>query len=210
MLTYISISPQEAMDLVDWVRQSRPRRILEVGAFVGVSSAVLALSAGEDSLLVTVDPGFPVTVEGQRFGCVEYRPSRYFRGLVHRHFNTASRVKEVPGYYSCVPCAGTLAGPRQLGVDVEAIPVVGQFAEVFGPFDMVFIDGDHYATSVHSDLQLVASQLAAGGTIFLHDFIGNWQDEVRAGTERFLESFSEFASSDYGSLGRIHRKQAVE
>lgn len=38
-----------------------------------------------------------------------------------------------------------------------------------GPFDLVFIDGEHTADAVYGDLETAAHSLAPGGTILVHD-----------------------------------------
>jgi predicted O-methyltransferase YrrM len=66
---------------------------------------------------------------------------------------------------------------------------------MYGPFDLIFIDGLHYASAVEQDLRLAAEALASGGIILMHDCIGMWGTNVRAGIFRFLADRAEFRLS---------------
>src|SRR6476620_11841259 len=70
-----TLPENDAADLIELVRKYQPKRILEVGTFVGVSTMLIALVAGEDARVVSIDPGFPLEVEmssmGSRFGNVD-------------------------------------------------------------------------------------------------------------------------------------------
>ncbi|MEZ6030006.1 MAG: class I SAM-dependent methyltransferase [Hyphomonadaceae bacterium] len=54
------------------------------------------------------------------------------------------------------------------------------------PFDFIFIDGLHTAEAVAADLQLSAKHLTASGIMALHDCIGFWGANVRAGVLEFI------------------------
>jgi hypothetical protein len=80
-----------------------------------------------------------------------------------------------------------------------------------GPFDLIFIDGLHFASAVEADLRLAAEALAPGGIILMHDCIGMWGTNVRAGIFRFLADRTEFRLSHprfgelYRSIGLVFR-----
>src|SRR5256886_10423606 len=72
-------------------------------------------------------------------------------------------------------------------------------------------DGLHYASAVERDLRLAAAALAPSGVILMHDCIGMWGTNVRAGIFRFLADRSEFRLSHprfselYRSIGFVFR-----
>src|SRR5215510_1645502 len=70
-----TLPENDAADLIDLVRKYQPKRILEVGTFVGVSTMLIALAACEDARIVSIDPGFPLEIEmgsmGSSFGNVD-------------------------------------------------------------------------------------------------------------------------------------------
>jgi predicted O-methyltransferase YrrM len=49
------------------------------------------------------------------------------------------------------------------------------------PIDLLFIDADHYASSVLNDLKNWVPKVRPGGLVVGHDWDGQWADEVRDG-----------------------------
>lgn len=48
-------------------------------------------------------------------------------------------------------------------------PGVKRKIAALGPYDLIFVDGEHSAEAVYSDLELSSSSLIEGGTILVHD-----------------------------------------
>src|SRR5690349_3933629 len=63
-----AIPAPDAEDLVHWVRERRPLRVLEVGTFVGVSTMMIALASDAGARVVSVDPNLPLSVEMSSMG----------------------------------------------------------------------------------------------------------------------------------------------
>ena len=211
MLAATCIDDRDAVVLAAIIAANRPRRILEVGTFVGMSTAFLALCAGgTHSNIVSVDPVFPVDVQGERFGYLPGWSVDHGLRMVGRHFGFEARLHHVRGYYSCVPQPQFLANPVRHGVDPSKREIVGAHVGTHGPFDLIFIDGDHYGATVASDLALAAQQLAFRGLIVMHDFEGGWAPEVCSGTEMFLAKTPGFDVRQEQALGVVARRTAKE
>jgi hypothetical protein len=81
-----------------------------------------------------------------------------------------------------------------------------------GPFDLVFLDGLHYTSSVLSDIRLASQYLAPGGIILLHDCVGMWGSNVRRAVFEFLSEEPDFTfqherfSDLYRSIGVLYRR----
>ena len=62
LLATMYISPEEASQITQVIEKKRPRKILEVGTFIGLSTVVIALASMPESSLVCVDPNPPVNL----------------------------------------------------------------------------------------------------------------------------------------------------
>ena len=88
----------DAEMLVDATLRQRPKRILEVGTYVGVSTLLLALATDADFTIVTIDPNLPLGTEMGSMESGSWRPGRH-----RAHPDDVAR-----------------AAARQLGVDLNA------------------------------------------------------------------------------------------
>jgi predicted O-methyltransferase YrrM len=166
-----SLSPAMGMFLHSLVRNVRPRTVVEIGTFLGVSTiwTASALEAAKD------DPPQLSTAPGQLHGAIHcfddfapIQPGAWRAvgtegprdALVRRHLQQAGlahRVTLHPGDSSeCV------ARARDAGV-------FGQPGSLGGGIDLAFIDGDHSAPGALRDLRAVEPSLNTGGYIVLHD-----------------------------------------
>ena len=74
----------------------------------------------------------------------------------------------------------------------SAWPDVRKTVRACGPFDLVFVDGEHTETGVYSDLVLSSEVLAEGGTILVHD-----TDLHESGTPRGWAKWGKDNSADW-------------
>jgi predicted O-methyltransferase YrrM len=199
MLERTCVSPEDAQLLIETIVRVQPRRILEVGAFVGVSGSLLALAAGPRCHLTCVDPSFPVATEGEPFGYRDDRGALEVFAELAATLGISDRVELVPGYFSRMPDPRTVERPRRNGAHPEAVPIVG--ARIRPAFDLVFLDGDHYRESVASDLALAVGLLAPGGEMVMHDCAWSWGEEVRAAVATFRTSYPRASFRVEGNLG---------
>ena len=203
----------DASDLVAHVVAQRPQRVLEVGTFVGVSTHLIAANLRQPFEISTVDPNLPLRIEmmsmGSKLGAVDSdRKTQVISREVSERLGFANCISYIEGGFSSVDTFSSHRVP-----DGAEINVVGpKVCEQRGPFDLVFIDGLHYASTVMSDLALAAAHLAPGGRILLHDCIGMWGSNVRRAVFDFLERNGDFAfqherfSELYRSIGVLYRR----
>lgn len=184
-----AISDNDVEDFVTLAHAAQPRRILEVGTHVGVSTMLLALVCPRAEIF-TVDPDFPVSIEDSAVVSGDRREKE--DPTVHEVARRAAqalgvldRIRFFKGGFS-IPAtfASTLTGEGE-------VPVVGpDLCREHGPFDFIFVDGLHTAAAVASDLELAAPHLTPDGVMVLHDCIGFWGANVRAGVFDFLRKHS--------------------
>ncbi|MGA1223291.1 MAG: class I SAM-dependent methyltransferase [Phycisphaerales bacterium] len=213
-----SIPAADATDLVAALRGphptagTAPRRILEVGTFVG-TSALLMLLALPDAEVHTVDPNLPLEVEFNAMNCETGRAD-----LARRTQEVAAAAAERLGVRDRLHLhqGGFSTDATFAGRDA-VVPAIG--AEVLaahGPFDAAFIDGLHFEQAVLSDLVLAARGIREAAPIVLHDAIGYWGAPVRRAISRFLETEPSFALTHppyddlYRSIAVLSRESAAD
>ena len=194
----------DAEMLVEATRVQRPKRILEIGTYVGVSTLLMAL-AEPMATIVTIDPNLALAAEmgsmdsdlGRLEGAL--RTHDVARAAAHQ-LGVEHQIQFVEGGFAI---GDTFSSIRN---DPGArVPVVGPaVCTEHGPFDLIFVDGLHYASAVEADLRLATEALAPGGIILMHDCIGMWGTNVRAGIFRFLADRTEFRLSHPG-FGELYR-----
>ena len=86
------------------------------------------------------------------------------------------------------------------------IPVVSSIPEQNKKFDLIFIDADHYAQSVQSNLELTAKMLNFDGSIVLHDVCGKWGQEVQQGVNLFVGKNTDYMFYIHGTIGIVSKK----
>ena len=190
-------------------RKLAPRRVLEVGTYVGVSTMVLALCTPDGTRIHTVDPGLPLRVENEAMECdgcgadLGVTTTELARRAAGR-LGVADKIVFHTGGFS-QPL--TFAGPGlRLGDPVG--PAVCREA---GPFDFALVDGLHFGDAVESDLRCLQGAMTATGVMALHDLIGCWGSQVREAAARFLEAFPDWRLEHpdyadlYWSLGFLRR-----
>jgi predicted O-methyltransferase YrrM len=183
LVKHNSITADQAARLAELITSSSPARILEIGSFVGLSAATLALIG--DAEITAVDPFFPLQNGAS--------PAAILRALLAR-LGVEERVTLIEGYYSAPPDARSTTAVK---------PIVERFAAERGPFDLILIDGDRYLASVLSDLVAARRQLRDGGTILLQGFDWKWGLEVRTAAHRFCAAHPEMRLTSSTGFGII-------
>jgi glycosyltransferase involved in cell wall biosynthesis/predicted O-methyltransferase YrrM len=184
-----TLPENDVTDLIELVRHYQPKRILEVGTFVGLSTVLIALVAGKDAHITSIDPGFPLGVEmgsmGSVFGKVNAAARTHdIARAVARRLGVLDQIDFVAGGFS----SGATFASRRANTE-KLVPIVGPgVCGERGPFDFVFIDGLHYADVVQSDLELAALNTLSNGVVLVHDCVGMWGSNVRCGVLRFLST----------------------
>ena len=208
------IPREDAFDLVAHVVEHRPHKVLEVGTFVGVSTLMIAEALSEEASFVTIDPNLPLTVEmastNSTIGGLDgsLRAQDVARAAA-RTLGIEHRIRFIEGGFAV---ADTFAARRR-DYSKQLVAVGPEVCKNFGPFDFAFIDGLHFADAVDADLTLAARALAPGGVVLMHDCIGVWGTNVRAGILRFLARHPEFRlvhppyTRLYHSIGKVYRRE---
>ncbi|HEY1187494.1 MAG TPA: class I SAM-dependent methyltransferase [Gemmata sp.] len=103
----------------------------------------------------------------------------------------------------------------RFGLDGDRVALRrGRFSEVvtppLGPFDLVFVDGEHDAPNVLADVELALSVLAPGGVLALHDYPDpSWPDVRRvADAVAAARGLVRFRQADYVAAFRAQEPAA--
>ncbi len=188
-----SLPEGDGRSLTSHLEVLQPRNVLEVGTFVGEATLLMAAYLPAGGKIHTVDPNFPLerelgAMQSQALGeNLEVRHQELARRAAHK-LGVEDRIIFHAGGFS----TGTTFTSHR--TDPQAcVPVIGpQVCQTHGPFDLIFIDGLHYAEAVLSDIRLATRFLADHGRIIIHDVFGMWGSNVRRAIFRFLEDNDEF------------------
>jgi predicted O-methyltransferase YrrM len=210
----LSIAEFDGELLVEFVREQRPKRILEVGTYVGVSTFLMAL-ADPAAAIISIDPSLPLAVQTGRMDiglgslASVVRTHDVARAVAH-HLGVDARIQFVKGGFS-IGDAFSSVGRRYSA----RVPVVGPaVCDVYGPFDLIFLDGLHNASAVEPDLRLAAEALTDNGVILVRGCIRMWSGDLGVGILRFLADRAEFRLSHPAfneldsSIGMVFRADA--
>jgi len=207
-----AISDNDVADFVNIVAELNPRKILEVGTFVGVSTLLMALACPK-ARIYTVDPDFPLEVE---MGALQSDTADADASITTQSLGARAaealgvqeRIEFVRGGFAVTD---TFSSVTRAGG--QATELVGpSLCEEHGPFDLIFVDGLHTASAVAADLELAAKWLTPRGTMVLHDCVGFWGANVRAGVSAFLRTNPDYRfthppfSALYKSIGVIRHR----
>jgi predicted O-methyltransferase YrrM len=174
-----------------WVASAHPRRVLEIGAFDGVSANVMleAIFTHPESTVDTVDPYLPDPTTPQ-----VAQSTRALFEENRRRGGHGDRVRLHQG--------------RSL--ETLARMITDGLSE---SFDVIFIDGSHLAADVMTDAALAWPLLAPGGILIFDDY--EWGRD-RPPHQRPREAIDAFESAYVESLvpvwrgyQRIYRKTGV-
>ena len=204
-----SLKVEDAKTIARVAREQNPQNVLEIGTFVGVSTAVLGLCLPQ-ARIVCIDADLPAIAQNilclRKFEISDRRTNLEFVAGVLEHFGIAERFTLNRGFFSC--CFPEEKDRRQLaeaGIEVSSSDIIGrQIVEKYGSFDVAFLDADHHQAAVKSDLTLLYPYIVPGGTIILHDAgLDYWGEQVRAAVQEFLAEHPEVAFRIEGDVGII-------
>lgn len=209
-LENVSLTVERAEKLVEISRAKNPQKILEIGTFVGVSTAVLGLCLPETQI-VCVDADFPVEFQNilcrKQFEIKNHQQTNlYFVEKVLHHLGILQRFSLNSGFFSCC-----LANQEEIdkatnyGINIQNKKIIGkEICDKYGLFDLAFLDGDHRKEAVKQDLILLSSYMKPGGMIVLDDVgLDYWGLEVRQGVEEFLQENPQHKFNIEGNIGSI-------
>ncbi len=205
LLRFVCINLYEASQISAIIERIKPRTMLEIGTFIGLSTGVLVQTSPPDSILVCIDPNLPVNVLSERFHYFESRGSLWFVRNMLEHFEKLQKTVVLEG---CFTPMSALYRDRLLahGGNPESVAVIGESARDFAPYDLVFVDGDHNEESVYADLSLVCHYISEDALIILHDLSGDWGIHVFGGMRKFLHEHPEFSVRIHENLGFLYKR----
>jgi predicted O-methyltransferase YrrM len=141
-------------------------RVLEIGAFKGETTRVLAEAASRrGGIVVVIDP-MRWAAEVAANGIARHLP-KPLEGLAHAIDSVLGGASYEAAFWEHVDELGpyvrlhrALSGAREL---------LASDAPELQEFDVVFIDGDHSYEGARADLEHWGLRTARGGTILVHD-----------------------------------------
>lgn len=143
-----------------------PVTVVEIGSFLGRSSAALAAA---------------VAKIGGRLHCIDTWDAA---GTCREQEIRAKGPDWLyAGFLSNMIWLGVSQAVKSIRGSSHAQAIVDRFAD--GSVDMLFVDGRHDYHHVKKDLELWAPKVKAGGVISGHDFHPDWPGVVRAVEEHF-------------------------
>ncbi len=204
-----SLKSDDAKELISIIKEYNPQKILEIGTFVGVSSAVLGLCVPQ-AQIVCIDSDLPVEAQDclclRKFKISNKLTNLDFVAKLINYLGIAERFALHRGYFSC--CFPHEEDRQKLinnGINIQTREIIGQgICEKYGPFEVVFLDADHRKAAVKSDLKLLFPYVVSGGSIILHD-VGSdyWGEQVRGAVQDFLAEYQHSQFQIRGEIGFI-------
>ena len=154
----VSVSLRELAVLAAIVKHTKARRILEIGTANGNTSLNFAANAESDACVTTVD--LPPDWQGE------------FALSVPRAAMNATGLERVGSHFRDTPF-------EQRITSVFCDSATLDWSTLPGPFDLIFIDGNHAHVYVVRDTENAIRQLRPNGIILWHDY-GSIEDVSRA------------------------------
>ena len=169
------VNPGDRRALYTLINALQPQAVLEIGTHIGASTQYMAraLARGGNGLLTSVDiydVNDPVRGAWRKAG-LRHSPQACTQTL-----GTAGRVRFITS------------------------PAIGYMRDTTDRFDFIFLDGDHRAGAVYTELAAALPLLNPGGVILLHDY---YPDAVP------LFSDGNIISGPYHALTRAMNEEAA-
>ncbi|MEL6795777.1 MAG: class I SAM-dependent methyltransferase [Planctomycetota bacterium] len=188
-----SISPEAGLLLFSLVRNIRPRTVVEVGSFIGVSTIWMAAALndiGDESKASGDEQGRPGRIHAiDRFDDLlenEWRKSAITdrRRLIESNLDSAGVRERVE-----------LHG----GTSWDVLPTLHDSLRSAGGAHLALLDGDHSAEGLRKDLIALEPVLVTGGYAIVHDTIPE-RCGGHVGGRHLLDHINGFAAGLYESV----------
>jgi SAM-dependent methyltransferase len=164
---FITTSSREKTEIRRHGMEIGARRILEVGAFKGRTTAVL-------SEVGAIHQGYVVAIDPMTWSS----PPSYFGEWIHGFFHPFNYEKT---FWKNVNAAGR-ANVRLITALSTDPALLERADHELAEFDLVFLDGDHTYPGVMQDIANWGSRVRTGGRLLLHDVAPRFDGVVRAMT----------------------------
>ena len=175
-----SIKLLDALYIRDLIADLQPRKVLEIGSFLGFSTKWILDCSDSDTQVTSLDPG----VRHRIFDNVDEHVKQFCAAHSGRH-------KIIKAYLSEKDMYMFLHDYLKFEPKWEAIDAVKFLDSIevvdapFDEFDFAFIDGDHSFSATVKNTYLVSKMMPNGGVIVVHDAISC--PDVRPALERLTE-----------------------
>jgi len=149
------------------MRNSFPRRCLEIGTSTGHSAALMAINAPEAQIFTVNIP-----------------PEEIARGEGGEFTTVALDREKIGAYYR----------ERRLGNVTQILVNTARWEPDIGEIDVTFIDGSHDADFVYNDSRKILKHMKTGSFILWHDFNLElaakypWIHSVCSGVEKLIQT----------------------
>ncbi len=163
--------------------RNRPARVLEIGSWEG-RSALFFLNFLPQAALVCIDPFG---------GNAEHHLDDYFARLVPQSEGRFDR--NVLGPF----------GPRVTKIKDASARVLPQLAIEGNRFDIVYIDGSHFAADVYADAALAWPMVVPGGIVIFDDYDWELMQSERERPKLGIDAFLAGISGQYQPLHRAYQ-----
>lgn len=188
-----SISPEAGLLLFSLVRNIRPRTVVEVGSFMGVSTTWMAAALND------------IGDDAARSGDAQGRPGTIhaidrFDDLPENEWRKAA----VTGRRELIESNLTNAGVRSrvelhTGTSWDVLPTLHEPLRSAGGVHLALLDGDHSAEGLRRDLIALEPVLVTGGYVIVHDTIPE-RCGGHVGGRHLLDHVNDFAAGLYESV----------
>jgi len=137
------VNPGDRRAIYYLIRHLKPKRVLEVGTHIGASTLHIAAALEPGATMTTVDT-------------VDVNSDQIRNWLKYDTALSPAETLQRTG----------LADRVQFTIDTS----LRYLEQHDGPFDFVFLDGDHDRRVVAAEVPLVLERLTPGGVVLLHDY----------------------------------------
>ena len=206
LLYSVCLNPDDIKAIYDITKDKKISQVLEIGSFVGVSAMVL-LTLFKKSTICCVDPCLSIRSDAVKYGADLTKSTDYYFQSLSDNFGLGDRITKIKAFFSKMPDSNTITYHLPNNPDMLNIPVISSIPEQNKKFDLIFIDADHYAESVLSNLTLTTKMLNHGGCVVLHDVCGKWGQEVQKGANSFVSQNMNYDFYIHNTLGVVSKNR---
>lgn len=187
----ITTTEYEKSEIVRHIRELRAKRVVEIGAFRGETTRVIADAVAEQGGKVIVIDPMTWATEVVRNGIARHLSASFPRAVAALEW-LLDRASYEPAFWRNVGGKGreNVVLHRVLSTDRA---LLAKDDEDLTLFDLLFVDGDHGFDGALGDLERWGRRVRKGGVVLVHDAtprfpgvlraIRRWSDDPRIAVE---------------------------
>lgn len=178
------LTPRNYLDaLYSCLVELKPKRCLEIGTNLGNSARVFQeyfSNNNNDGLLASCDIQQYVDLSDLK----NIHQVRVYPHIIDFSLHHIDTNKLLPDYKEVYYAEATINN------NIEIL-------KEYGPFDFIFLDGDHQAESVHKDLEISLALLSDGGKILFDDIAESHHDSCGIYHNELKPKFNHYEFEDW-------------